>query len=175
MSLVIIISLSLKGDLVPKALSPNWLRWIQEQMLCKFKKTFSFAGLWCLIPLAVLMSENKQMQSFSPVNYKKGQGPLLHGTVGITRRAAEHASCSKIKEKLLSLSVFLSFYFFFLWTAAFSKRKTFGFSFLQLKAFVNNCKNDTKSTQVLSLSLTSLSHITGQTPVTTRVSTWAYT
>lgn len=45
MSLVIIISLSLKGDLVPKALSPNWLRWFQEQMLCKFKKTSSFTGL----------------------------------------------------------------------------------------------------------------------------------
>lgn len=56
------------------------------------------------------MSENKQMQSFSPVNYKKGQGPLLHSTVGITRRAAEHVSCSKIKEKLLGLPVFLSFF-----------------------------------------------------------------
>lgn len=172
MSLVIIISLSLKGDLVPKALSPNWLRWIQEQMLCKFKKTFSFAGLWCLIPLAVLMSENKQMPSFSPVNYKKGQGPLLHSTVGITRRAAKHVSCSKIKENLLGLSVFLSF-FSPVWTAALAKEKTFGFSFLQLNAFVNNCKKYTKSTQILSL--TSLSHITGQTPVTTCVSTWAYT
>lgn len=45
MSLVIIISLSLKGDLVPKALSPIWMRWIQEQMLCKCKKTFLFTGL----------------------------------------------------------------------------------------------------------------------------------
>lgn len=124
MSLVIIISLSLKGDLVPKALSPNWLRWFQEQMLCKFKKTSSFTGLWCLIPLAVLMPENKQMQLFSLVNYKKGQGPLLHGTVGITRRATEHVSCSKIKEKLLDL------FFFFIWTAALAKGKAFGYSLL---------------------------------------------
>lgn len=61
------------------------------------------------------------MQSFSPVNYKKGQGPLLHGTVAITRRAAEHAFCSKIKEKLLGLSVLL-FKFFFHMNSCFSKR-----------------------------------------------------
>lgn len=68
------------------------------------------------------------MQPFSLVNYKKGQGPLLHSTVGITlfitRRANEHLSFSKIKENCLAL------FSFFVCTAALAKERAFGFSFL---------------------------------------------
>lgn len=66
------------------------------------------------------------MQPFSLVNYKKGQGPLLHSTVGITlfitRRATEHVSCSKIKEKCLAL--------FFVCTAALVKESIWIYLFI---------------------------------------------
>lgn len=59
-----------------------------------------------------------------------------------------------VKSKKSCWACLFSFLFiFFIWTAALAKEKTFGFSFLQLKAWVNNCKNSAKSTQVLSLSL----------------------
>lgn len=57
---------------------------------------------------------------------------------------------------MLGLSLFFFKIFFPHMNSCFSK--TFGFSFLQLNAFVNNCKKHTKSTQVLSLSHFFVSH-----------------
>lgn len=75
------------------------------------------------------MSENKQMQPFSLVNYKKGQGPLLHGTVGIIYSSQEeHLSMyPAVKSKK---NCWVSLFSFFIWTAGLAKEKAFGFSFL---------------------------------------------
>lgn len=79
MSLVIIISLPWRMPWCQKLFSPNWLRWIRERRLCVSEKAFSFTGLWCLIPLGLWMSENKQMQSFSQAR----QGPQLHSILAL--------------------------------------------------------------------------------------------
>lgn len=74
------------------------------------------------------MSENKQMQPFLLVNYKKGQGPLLHGTVGIIYSSQEE-QLSMYPAVKSNKSCWVCLFSFFIWTAALAKENAFGFTF----------------------------------------------
>lgn len=93
-SLVIIISLPWRMPWCQKPFSPNWLRWIQKRRLCTSEKAFSFAGLWCLIPLGSWMSENKQMQPFSQEGKVRNSTASWH-YLFIRRTASAHVPAEK--------------------------------------------------------------------------------